>query len=500
VDPLFEIELDPAAGGPRDVSGSLYRQLRAAIVDGRLSPGVRLPATRPSARFLRVSRATAVSVYERLIAEGYLVSVRGSGTYVAETVRAPPPRASSRSGGGHDRRIREFWRRPEVIAALGFWQDQPGTRSRARASSGVDFRPALVDSRLFPFAVLRKVLARQLRTLEKRPASYRSAQGNQGNFRLREAIARHITVTRAVVCAPDEILISCGAQQSFDLLARVLVNGPQTVVAIEDPGYPPMRVAFGAAGARIVPVGVDAEGMIPEGIPRDVNVICVCPSHQFPLGMTMSARRRQALIALARTRGAVIVEDDYDGEFRHEGASLQALRNADAADVVFYVGTFSKCMLPALRLGFLVAPDWAMPALVLAKNCLDWHCSTPTQLAVAGFIADGHLSRHIRKMRHIYAERRGALLRRLREGFDEWLDIVPSLYGMHVTALAHPAAVDLEEVTAELLKRDVKLHTLRRYHLGEERTWGFVFGLGTADVPGIAAGLSALRAALMRRG
>lgn len=190
------------------------------------------------------------------------------------------------------------------------------------------------------------------------------------------------------------------------------------------------------------------------------------------------------------------MEDDYDGEFRYDGSSLQALRSANAADLVFYVGTFSKCMLPALRLGFLVAPQWAMRALVLAKNCLDWHCSTPTQLAVAGFIADGHLSRHIRRMRRKYAERREALLTALSGKLDDWLQVVPSVYGMHVTALARTVEVDLEQVSVDLLKRDVKLHTLRRYHMGAESRQGLVFGFGTVDLEGIAAGLSALESAL----
>jgi GntR family transcriptional regulator / MocR family aminotransferase len=495
VNPLFEIELDLPARGARNIAGSLYRQLKAAIVDGRLPPGERLPATRRSAQFLRVSRSTAVEVYERLMNEGYLVSVRGSGTYVADRLPVLSSRVAARHASGPDPRISGFWTRPEVTDALGFWQDRPARRSGTRASAGVDFRPALVDSRLFPFAELRQVLVRQLRGLQRRPPSYRSAQGHQGNHHLREATARHIAVTRAVVCDPDEILICSGAQQAFDLLARVLVKGPQTVVAVEDPGYPPMRVAFGAAGAKIVPVGVDTEGLILEDIPERVSVICVCPSHQFPLGMTMSARRRQALIELARARGAVIVEDDYDGEFRYDGTALQALRSTDTADVVFYVGTFSKCMLPALRLGYLVAPDWALRALVLAKNCLDWHCSTPTQLAVCGFMADGHLSRHIRRMRHIYAERRAALLASLREEFGDWLQVVPSLYGMHITALARTPAVDLEEVTAELLTTDIKLHTLRRYYLGPQGRQGLVFGFGTVDRAGIALGLAALSAA-----
>jgi GntR family transcriptional regulator/MocR family aminotransferase len=154
--------------------------------------------------------------------------------------------------------------------------------------------------------------------------------------------------------------VTSGAQQAFDLLARVLVRAGETVVAVEDPGYPPMRAAFAAAGARIAPVNVDAEGLIVEDLPPDAGIVCVCPSHQFPLGVTLSAGRRKALLAWARHRGAVIVEDDYDGEFRFEGGALEALRSADAADVVFYVGTFSKCMLPALRIGFVAAPHWAL--------------------------------------------------------------------------------------------------------------------------------------------
>jgi GntR family transcriptional regulator / MocR family aminotransferase len=184
----------------------------------------------------------------------------------------------------------------------------------------------------------------------------------------------------------------------------VLVTPNDTVVAIEDPGYPPMRVAFAAAGARLVPVGVDDEGLIVEQLPADVRIICVCPSHQFPLGVTMSARRRQALVAFARRRGAVIIEDDYDGEFRYEGSPLEALRTGDAEDVVCYVGTFSKCMLPSLRLGFIVAPGWALRSLISAKNCMDWHCPMPMQMGVARFIAEGHLERHVRRLRRIYGE------------------------------------------------------------------------------------------------
>jgi GntR family transcriptional regulator / MocR family aminotransferase len=341
------------------------------------------------------------------------------------------------------------------------------------------------------------VSAKKLRGLERKPASLRSPQGNQGHYYLREAIIKHIALTRAVVCHPDDILVTSGAQQAFDLLARALVIPNETVVAIEDPGYPPMRVAFAAAGAQLVPVGVDEEGLILEQLPPGVGVICVSPSHQFPLGVTMSARRRKALVEYARGCGAVIIEDDYDGEFRYEGGPLEALRTVEAADVVFYVGTFSKCMLAALRLGFIVSPDWARRTLIAAKNCLDWHCSTPVQMAVAGFIADGHLTHHVRKMRDLYKQRRQLLLDFLQAHLCEWLAPIPSLYGMHVAAAAIGPR-DLELVTADLLQKNVQIHTFSRYYFGAQTRAGLIFGYGAVDLADMTQGLSAVRAALQR--
>ena len=366
-----------------------------------------------------------------------------------------------------DHRLNAFWLRPEGDGG----DEASGATSRSARlapskAAPVDFRPAMVDSRLFPFDIFRRVRAKQLRGLEHKPASLRSPQGNQGNYALRDAITRHIALTRAVVCRPDDVLVTSGAQQAFDLLARALVTPGETVVALEDPGYPPMRVAFAAAGARLVPVGVDDEGLIVEQLPPDAGVICVCPSHQFPLGVTMSMRRRKALVEFARHRGAVIVEDDYDGEFRYEGNPLKALRTPEAADVVFYVGTFSKCMLPALRLGFIVAPDWALRTLVAAKNCLDWHCSTPVQMAVAGFIAEGHLTHHVRKMRDIYKQRRQLLLTSLQEELGAWLDPIPSCYGMHVAAVARTTRWTSIALPRRCSTSNVKLHAFSRYYLG----------------------------------
>jgi len=225
-------------------------------------------------------------------------------------------------------------------------------------------------------------------------------------------------------------------------------------------------------------------------------VISLCPSHQFPLGVPMSMRRRKALLEFAATHDAVIVEDDYDGEFRFADSPLDALKASDAANAVFYVGTFSKCMLPAFRLGFIVAPAWSMPTLVAAKNCFDWHCSTPLQLAVARFILEGHLSRHVRRMREIYRRRRELLLRLLGQKVEDWLKPLPSFYGMHVAALAR-GGVDLDAAAQALLQSDVRLHTLRRYYLGRPQGSGLVIGYGAADLPQITRGMSLLRSVLL---
>jgi GntR family transcriptional regulator/MocR family aminotransferase len=489
--PFFEIDIRRPRKGARDSARSIYEQLVSAIRDGRLSAGSRLPATRGAAIHFGVSRNTAAEVYQRLLDEGLAVARRGSGTFVAAPRVSLP--ASRRKPAPVDL-LNPFWSRADVTRALGFWSEGAALPGAQRGPV-TDFRPALIDSRLFPFDVFRFASSKALRALGRRPARFRSAQGNQGNHALRDAIRKHVSFTRAVACETDEVLVTSGAQQAFDLLARVLVKPNQTVVAFEDPGYPPMRVPFAASGARLVPVGVDEEGIRVDQIPAEARIICVCPSHQFPLGMTMTQRRRQALLALARRQGAVVIEDDYDGEFRYEGSPVAALRGLDTADVVFYVGTFSKCMLPALRIGFLIAPGWALPALVAAKNCLDWHCSTPLQLAVAEFISEGHLARHVRKMRALYQERRRALTRALDGELSGWLTPIPSSYGMHITAVTR-TPLPLERVTRELLRHHLRLHSVSRYFAGPETWSGLVFGLGAVGVPEIERGSALLKLAL----
>jgi GntR family transcriptional regulator/MocR family aminotransferase len=489
MDPLFEIELERPTPGSRDAARFLYRQLKDAIQDGRLAAGTQLPPSRKSAAFFGLSRNTVAEVYDWLSNEGLVVARHGSGTYIADL----PPEPASLPSPASTYRLNPFWLQEDVTMAMGFWrEDLPVTASPAAA---IDFRPALIDPRLFPFDVYRRASSKQLRDLEKKPPAYKSPQGNQGHFHLREAITNHIGLTRAVVCRSDDVVVTAGAQQAFDLLARILVTPGETVVAVEDPGYPPMRVAFAAAGARVVPVRVDEEGLVVDSLPASLGVICVCPSHQFPLGITMSKRRRVALVDFARRHGAVIVEDDYDGEFRFGDNPLQSLRANDAADVVFYIGTFSKCMLPSLRLGFVVVPDWARRTLIAAKNCLDWHCSTPLQTGVSAFITEGHLAHHVRKMRQIYSKRRQLLYTLLRRDFSEWLEPIPSLYGMHVAAWARNG-VDLDAAIHVLAGRSVKIHTLSRYHLTQPPRAGLVFGYGAVDRPEIERGLGELHGVL----
>jgi GntR family transcriptional regulator / MocR family aminotransferase len=488
MDPIFELHLSRPPKGSRASAETLFSQLRDAIIDGRLAPGAQLPATRNSATFFGVSRHTCATVYERLLSAGYLTSRHGSGTFVAPR-RALAAR-TIRPASEPDDRLNPIWLSDEVASAMGFWREPP-TRGTAAQPLAADFRPALVDPQLFPFDVFRRVSTRQLRGFERQPASLRSPQGNQGNHALRNAVTHHIALTRAVACRPDDVLIVSGAQQGFDLLARVLVRAGETIVAIEDPGYPPLRVPFMAAGAVVVPVPVDEEGLMVDALPAGTKVICVTPSHQFPLGVAMSPARRQALLAYARAHDAVIIEDDYDGEFRYEGSPLEALKASDASDLVFYVGTFSKCMLPSLRLGFIVAPDWAMPTLVAAKNALDWHCSVPLQVTVAAFIADGHLARHVRRMRDLYGRRRELLRRSLDGPLAKWFETIPSFYGMHATALARPT-VDVEKAANQVLGDGVKIHTLDRYYLGTPTRTGLVFGYGAADPAQLTLGIEKL--------
>jgi len=480
MDPVLPFPINLPPEGSRRLLRALHEQLRAAILDGRLQPGLQLPATRALATAYGVSRNTAVAAYDLLLSEGYLVTRPRSGAYVADVLPQTRNRKGSTGDRAINRRLNAFWRAPPAIMPASL-------RSTAR----FDFRLGVTDKRLFPFELWRRLSARALRAFAGQATTYGRPQGR---YALRDAIAKHASFARAVACQADDIVVMAGSQQAFDLLARILVTRGRTVVAIENPGYPALHAALAAVGARIVLVPVDGEGMIVDKLPRDAHVICVTPSHQFPLGVAMSMRRRAALLEFAQARDAVVVEDDYDGEFRFGGRPLDALQSLDRTESVFYIGTFSKSLFPGIRLGFVVAPPWARRALVAAKLCADMHCAVIEQDTLAAFISEGHMARHLRKMREVYGARLRVLLTCLRNDFSRWLEPIPSIAGLHVAAFA-TSSMDMDAIAERARELDVGVYPLRDYYFRGRAKPGLVFGYGAIEERDIVEGLSRLRRA-----
>ncbi|WP_390347732.1 PLP-dependent aminotransferase family protein [Variovorax boronicumulans] len=477
MEPLFELALRLPTAGSRDLLRALHRQLRDAILDGRLQPGARLPATRALAQRLGVSRNTMLAAYDLLLSEGYLLARPGSGTYVADTLPAlRRGRTAPKEAGAAPRRD------PRLVPLNVPGADLAPTLQPRAARD--DFRVGLPDVGAFPFDIWRRLSDRALRRVARQTADYADPQG-QGA--LREAIAAHVSFTRAVGCTADDIVVTAGAQQAFGLLARILVVPGRTVVAVEQLFYPSLREAMLAAGAKVVTVPTDDEGLCVDRIPPEARVVCVTPSHQFPTGVAMSPPRRAALLAFARARNAVLIEDDYDSEFRFAGRPLDALQTLDRAGSVFYVGTFSKSLFPALRLGFVVAPPWARAALVRARELADWHGPVLGQEALAAFIAEGHLARHIRRMRKLYGARRSALLDALARHGAGWLEAIPSDAGLHLSAWLHGGARD-HAVVERAAAAGITLPPLSRFALdpqAPEAPNGLAFGFGLIAEPQI---------------
>ncbi|HEY2403631.1 MAG TPA: PLP-dependent aminotransferase family protein [Steroidobacteraceae bacterium] len=471
MEPLFELPLRLPTRGSHQILRALHQQLRVAIVDGRLRPGLRLPSTRALASAQRISRNTAVAAYDLLLSEGYVSMRQGSGCYVADVLTRPIVR---RTGNGQSDRL-----------PISFWSNQqPRRPMTAPEPVRYWFRCGIPETGSFPFDIWRRLSNRAMRALSKPDAS-RDAQGLPA---LRDAIAKHVSVSRAVACRPHDVLVTSGAQQAFDLLARVLAGGRQTPVAVENPSYPPMRAVFEATGAKLIPIPVDDEGLHVDRLPSQARIVCVTPSHQFPLGSAMSMARRMALLEFARKNDAVVVEDDYDCEFRYDGRPLDALQTIDRHESVFYVGTFSKSMFPELRLGFIVAPPWAMDALIAAKQHSDALSPFINQYALAAFIADGHLARHIRKMRSIYNQRRRLII----DGLPGWLHPIPSFAGLHIAALVKNSK-NAEDLVQRARDVGVGIGTVGRYSVGKLDLQGLVFGYGAIAERSITEGLKRLR-------
>nr|WP_308197947.1 PLP-dependent aminotransferase family protein [Saccharopolyspora soli] len=461
--------------GRVDLTGQIYRQIKAAVLDGRLRTGEALPPTRELARRLSVSRNTVSAAYDRLTAEGFVAGRTGSGTYVLPGGFDRPAQAADAQ------RIRpaKTWERIRVP------QMDPSIPD-------FDFRPGIPDVRLFPYAAWRRLLAHWFRTSSVGSPMYADPAGHAG---LRRALARHVGVSRAVRASADDVLVTSGAQQAFDLIGRVLIE-PGTCVAVEDPGYPPPRQLFRALGAKVVGVPVDAEGILVDRIPGNARIVYVTPSHQFPLGMPMSLPRRTALLEWAERVGAVVVEDDYDSEFRFSGRPIEPLQSLDRAGRVIYVGSMSKVLLPTLRVGFLIAPRSLHTALRAAKYVVDLHTSLPLQAALAAFIEEGLLARHIRRARNDYAARYARISSMLQQDFADLLEPVAVTAGLHLAAMLPPDADD-ESICERAGANGVGILPLSPYRRAKGSP-GLVLGYGGIAVPDIAEGLRRLHACLTR--
>jgi GntR family transcriptional regulator/MocR family aminotransferase len=470
------VDIHLSLAGPGDRADRIYRQLADAIVDGRLAAGERLPPTRALADDLGVSRGTVSAAYDRLLADGLTTARTGSGTYVADVL--PTPR-------GRRRVVRTLQPRPlwDVLP------DPPSPPTPVR----YDFSAGVPDASLFPWQPWRRYLADASRRATLDTVGYGDPSGLA---RLRTAIARHIGLSRAVDATPDDVLVTSGAQQALGLTAQVLLR-PGDVVAVEEPGYPPARHVFAANGARVVGVPVDAEGLVVSDLPPAAALVYTTPSHQFPLGMVMSPRRRADLLEWAAKHRAAVVEDDYDSEFRYGQRSLDSLHSLDHDDRVVYVGTFSKSLLPGLRVGYVVAPASLRSALRKAKWLSDWHGDLITQHALAALMDSGVYAAHLRRSRKRYAARHAQLTGLLAQNFAETLDVVPSAAGLHVAAhLATGSRRSAQRIAQDALAAGVRVSTIDEFYLGAPTRPGLVIGFGALPDDRIGAAMRALSAAL----
>jgi GntR family transcriptional regulator/MocR family aminotransferase len=449
-----ELFLDP--DDPRSRTVQLYEQLRTAIVEGRLQPGDRLTASRTVATELRLSRGTVTAAYGRLSAEGYIRGRSGGGSVVNPMPPRIPPRAP--------------------VAPL-----QPTQRAAAITAYGpdparqvqFDFRPGRLDPALFPVADWRRCV---LRTLNHAADQYDDPAGTPA---LRAALAHWVARSRGVAATTDDTFVTSGAGHAIDLVARVLVD-PGATVGVEEPGYPPAVAVFRSQGLRVVGVPVDEHGIVVDAIPPQARLVYVTPSHQYPLGMVMARHRRLELLQWAARSGAAIIEDDYDSEFRRAARPLEPLQLLDRDGRVIYVGTFSKSLSPALRLGFLVAPPTLLPALCATRQAIDWCPPPATQHALTQFITDGYLDQHLRRSRRAYAERH----RLMRQALDRFL---PTGYrplsadaGLHITVTGprDPADPDLQPI---IRGHDLRVSSLRLSYAFSTPTPGLL--LGFAGLP-----------------
>ena len=472
------IRIDPlsAAG----LQQQIYAGLQRAILDGVIQPGTRVPSSRALATDLGVSRTTTLLALEQLLAEGYLSARRSSGTFVAHELPEDLPRvrpARPASLVPHP----PLSRRGEALAA---------TPAAARRVGGPPrpFRIGVPALDLFPVRIWAQLASRRLRSVSLAQLDYGEAPGLPA---LREAIADHVRAARGTQCGPDQVVIVAGAQRAMAMICSLLLD-PGDQAWMEEPGYPGARAALVAAGARIVPVRVDDDGLDVEAGARrapDARLVCVTPSHQFPLGVPMSLARRLALLRWASSARAWVVEDDYDAEFRYGARPIPCLHGLDVDGRVIYVGSFAKTLFPSLRLGFMIVPPDLLERLAAVRRATEGNPPTLDQAVLADFMASGHFDRHLRRMRSAYRERLEALVAASERYCGGALRVRETRTGLHVVADLDGA--DATKVFAAAAERGVEVMALSAYY----------FGRGGGSAPNsLVLGFSAVRPDAMNGG
>jgi GntR family transcriptional regulator/MocR family aminotransferase len=465
------------------LSVQLYSGIRDAILNRELRAGMRVPPTRFLAQQLKLSRNTVTSAYDQLISEGYLEGRIGSGTVVATTLPeyllvAPKTEQASRT------------KSPKSLSQRGI-----------RLSSGTDFlRPQLSaprafmagepDLAAFPFHVWSKLLSKRWNNPKYNMLSDADPSGYKP---LREAIAAYIRVARSVRCEADQIFVVNGSQQALDITVRLLTDPGDTVV-MEDPGYARARTAFEAAGASVYPLDVDQCGAcVPRNTPA--RLAFLTPSHQFPLGVTMCLQRRLDFLRWAESNDAWILEDDYDGEYRYRGHPEPALQGMDGAERVFYIGSFSKTLFPALRLGYIVVPESLVDSFWRARLIIDGHFPILEQAVVADFILEGYFGQHIRRMRLLYEERQEALLEGAKGELKGLLKIPPCDSGMHLLGWLPEGLCDLQ-VAESAKAQGVYVRPLSWYRMRDSEHSGLILGFAATNPEQIGRGIKRLSKAI----
>jgi len=477
------IQLDGRVG--EGLQRQVYAAVRGAILGGVLEPGTRVPSSRELADDLRVSRTTTLLAYAQLIAEGYLEARRGSGTFVAADLPDELPQQTSRRLPARSKHPR-LSRRGAALASMP-WP------SRRVGGATCAFRLGVPALDRFPLRLWSQLVNRRMRTISRRHLDYSDSAGCPA---LRRAIAEHLQAARGTACVADQVIVVAGAQRGLQMIFTALLD-PGDRVWLEEPGYPGARSALTQAGARIVPVRVDNQGLdVSAGTHHapGARMAYVTPSNQFPLGVPMSLMRRLTLLNWASKDNAWIVEDDYDSEFRFTTRPLQSLHGLDVDGRVLYIGTFSKSVFPAMRLGFVIVPADLSDHFRAARRAGDIHPPVLEQLALADFIRDGHYATHLRRMRVVYRERAEALEAAAAELCQGALRLRPIQSGLH--AIADLDGVDEERVSEEARERGVEVEPLGRYYLGRRTTNGLVLGFGSTTPDAMRRGMERLAAAI----